>query len=100
MEIINAKIDSTWLGYEDHGILSAMIIVDYGDGGHQGFGGYSLGGDAMSIFVENTLKVVGVESWEELKDKYVRVKTSEHKIFEIGNITKETWFNPEKSFKK
>ena len=32
-----AKIESTHLGYEDHGILTAHLYVDYG-GSHQGIG--------------------------------------------------------------
>ncbi len=39
MEIVNARIDSTMLGIEGHGIMTCMIGLDYG-GSHQGFGGY------------------------------------------------------------
>jgi hypothetical protein len=34
MEMNNATIEYTALGFEGHGILTAMIHVDFGDGGH------------------------------------------------------------------
>lgn len=40
-EIKNARIESTMLGYEDHGILTAFVTVG-GDGWGCGFGGYGL----------------------------------------------------------
>ena len=38
-EIRNAVIQSTMLGYEDHGILTCFLHLDYSGAG-QGFGGY------------------------------------------------------------
>ena len=33
MEIKNAKIESTMLGTEDHGIMTCYLYLDYGDKG-------------------------------------------------------------------
>ncbi len=100
MEIKNAKINSTSLGREDHGILSGYLNLQYDSSSGQSFGGYSLHGEAMSIFVDNVLKIVGVETWEELIGKYVRVKQDDGKVYEIGNLLEDKWFNPKDSFQK
>jgi hypothetical protein len=80
--IKNGRITSTKLGYEDHGILTFWLSLDYG-GTCQGFGGYALDsydkekecrkhGKYAGRCIEQILKVVGVENWEDIKGKYVR----------------------------
>lgn len=104
-EIKNAKIVSTMLGREDHGILTALITLDFSSF-KQAFGGYALdthdgkkrvGHEACGQFVMGVLEVVGVESWEDLKGKYVRVDMEtgwNGKILRIGHITEDKWFDP------
>jgi len=84
------------LGYEDHGILTFFITLDYGDGGHQSFGGYSLGKAYTTKVIEGILKVVGVDRWEKLKGQHIRVKAEHTKVHEIGHILEDKWFNPKK----
>lgn len=82
-----AKITSTMLGYEDHGILTAMLGVDYGTSA-QGIGGYCLDesrrdendsfvgrfGTAFGMeWVRRTLKACGVDSWEKVKGRTILV---------------------------
>lgn len=106
VEIKNAKITGTTLGYEDHGILTCFVHVE-GDSWGCGFGGYGLDewdepqkariGTAYGCqFIIETLKVVGVDSWEKLKGQHVRVESEGWggKITRIGHITKELWFDP------
>lgn len=106
MKIENAKIESTMLGYEDHGILTAFVTVE-GDGWGCGFGGYGLDtwneqqkkriGTAYGLqFIIEVLKVVGVSKWEDLKGKHVRVETEGlgGQIKRLGHITKNLWFDP------
>jgi hypothetical protein len=108
-EMRNAIIESTMLGIEDHGILTALILLDFGGSG-QGFGGYAL--DTYNIekgervpspgcgfFIQRVLEVVGVERWEELPHKHVRVIADGGKVHAIGHIIKNKWFYPEKEFK-
>ncbi len=108
-EIKNAVINSTMLGVEDHGILSCFIHLQY-DGGGQGFGGYAMDSPTRSAnpkderrvgtawgmeFIRRVLDVVGVNNWEDLKGKHVRVKATFSKVESIGNIIKDKWFTPE-----
>lgn len=82
-----AKITNTMLGYEDHGILSCMLTVDYGGAG-QGVGGYSLDtpikgrddkflrreGTAFGMeFVARVIEACGVKSWEQIKGRTIYV---------------------------
>jgi hypothetical protein len=111
--IKNALIESTMLGWEDHGILTAWLTFTY-DGAGQGFGGYSLdepikkdgkflyrrGTDYGMQFIEGIMKAVGATSWEKLKGMHCRVETDSQsdwggKIIRIGHIIKEQWFSPE-----
>jgi hypothetical protein len=98
MEIKNAKIQSTFLGIEDHGIFTAMITLDYGESS-QGFGNHDLTYRDYGIkYLRKILEVVGVDCWEELKGKHVRVKSDGH-IYSIGHIIEDKWFEPEGSKK-
>ncbi len=108
IKILNAKITGTMLGVEDHGILTCYLYLDYGDHGCQSFGGYSLDrfdgpreaktmrtGTAYGMeFVARVLRVVGVDSWEKLKGSVCRVKMTHDKVYAIGNLLSEKWFEP------
>jgi len=106
METKNAKITGTMLGIEDHGIFTCFICLEYGGSG-QGFGGHALdeydkeadtriGVSGGIEYIRKVLEVIEVDSWEELKGKYCRVIVDNFKVYSIGNITKEKWFDPQK----
>lgn len=92
----NAVIKSTSLGFEDHGIMSASITVEFNDG-MISFGGYALGGAATDSFVQGVLKAVGVETWEALVGKHVRCQFDGGgfgaRMIAIGDIIKPNFFN-------
>lgn len=105
IEIKNAIIKSTHLGKEDHGIMSAMVTLDYG-GAQQGFGGYCLdtydekkkkrvGTEYGMRFIMELMAAVGVEKWEDLPGTHVRVKAEYAHIHAIGHIIHDSWFSPE-----
>ena len=76
------KIESTFLGYEDHGILTAYIQFDFGSSG-QSAGGMMFSWrpqgekeqftDAGMAFVSGVLKACGVIQWEKLVGRTVFV---------------------------
>lgn len=101
-EIRNAKIKSTMLGIEDHGILTAMITVDFG-GSQQGFGGWAFDkydgktrvGTAWGMeWIRRLLETIGVEKWEDLIGQVVRIRSTDGLISSIGHIIEEKWFTP------
>lgn len=105
-EIKNARIEDTFLGIEDHGFLTFWLYLDYG-GIVQGFGGYVLDrpgemkkDSALGWVVRRLLEVVGVQEWDQLQKKYVRVECSWDKIYRIGNIIEDKWFDPVVELKK
>lgn len=102
-EILNAKITSTKLG-EEHDCLTADLFVE-GEGWACAFGGYCLdhwfaevgehsSSDGYGAIIE-LMKTLEVESWEELKGKYVRVEIEKcgGKIVKIGHLMKNKWFS-------
>ena len=107
MHYINAKITETKLGcLHDRGIMTFWIMLDF-DGSGQGLGGY-----ALDFYCKTTQKrlqttltgevVYGVlialelDSWEDLKGKYVRIAVDNpglrQNILGIGHIVKDKFF--------
>jgi hypothetical protein len=102
----NAKITSTMLGVEDHGIFTFMLMLDFGDSG-QGYGGYAL--DSWSEPVKRrigtafgceaimrVLAVLEVASWEKLPGTFVRVEGGgllNGTIDRIGHPLKDKWID-------
>lgn len=110
--IENALIKNVDLSMADHGCLTLAMTLQ-GDGWGVVYGGYSLGKgylgadddhfDGSAAGMECLMRImdtVGVEKFQDLKGKYVRVATkgwgSSVKI--IGNILKDKWFDTETFF--
>ena len=88
----NARIESTMLGRDDHGILTFWLILDFG-GSSQGFGGYFVDHDDVLWYcVGRILDIVKVEHWEDLRGKYIRARHSLDKVVAIGNVIADEWF--------
>ena len=110
MEIKNAIISSTSIDTGDRGLLTAWIHLDYGGSG-QGFGGHALylpksykhhtiKGDFAGHFIFRAMEVGGVERWDNLKGKTVRVRIEDGLATAIGHIVKDDWFCPSEDFEK
>ncbi len=99
MEEKNAKIDHTFLGIEDHGTFTFFLILDYGDGGCQGVGGYALCEKTFKV-IEKILKLVGVDEWEKLPGKHIRVKYDHDRVYAIQNYLGGEWFDFGEYFKQ
>lgn len=94
-EIKNARISKTHLGTEDHGIFTCFVFLDY-EGSGQGFGGHQLKYKDYGVeYLRKIIEVVGVDSWEKLPGKHVRVEADHCKVRGIGNIVEDRWFYPE-----
>jgi len=109
--IENAKIDSTTLGVEDHGILTCMLMLS-GDGWGIGFGGYAMDepekdeagkfvgrrGTAFGAeYIRLLLETLQVKRWEDLPGTIVRVETEGGcggRALRIGHALKDRWFDP------
>ena len=112
MEIKNAKISSTMLGREDHGIMTFMIYIDACDFTY-GIGRYCLDefnsatqtrvfrAESMEV-ISKILEVVGVDKWEDLPGKYIRIEYNGFgsTVTKIGNIIEEKWFDLKEFFGK
>lgn len=105
-EIKNAEITGTHLGTLSHGIFQFYIDLKYNDSCSQSYGGYALdapnktkgyrvGTEYGLEAIMQLLRVVGVDEWEDLIGKPVRVKASSYKITQIGNYLKDDWLDLE-----
>ena len=110
--IENALITNVDLSMADHGCLTLVMTLEGGGWGVV-YGGYCLGkgylgadddffdGSAAGMeYLIRIMDTVGVEKFQDLKGKYVRVADkgwgSSVKI--IGNIIKNKWFDAETFF--
>lgn len=109
-EIKNALITNADLSMADYGCLTLAITLDGGGWGVV-YGGYCLGhgylgaddfdGSASGLeSIMRIMDVVGVERFQDLKGKYVRVATKGWggSVKIIGNILKDKWFDIETFF--
>lgn len=107
VEIKNAVIERATITFEDHGVLSAWLHLDYGGSG-QGFGGYSLYlpksftnhrlESVAGHFIWRCMEIAGVEEWGRLAGKTIRVRGNMACIEAIGHIVKDDWFCPKDDF--
>ena len=112
----NAVIESTSLQLDREVFLSAWLHLDYGNGAHQGFGGYVLGGtpeakagdhksqpNLAAEWIVSILLVAGVSKWSDLPGKTIRVRREGSEgdwsgdVIAIGHIVKDLWFNPKEA---
>lgn len=109
--IENAKITNVNLSMADHGVLTLELTLE-GSGWSCVFGGRVIGkgyldakefiGYAKGIEeIMQIMNVVGVERFNDMKGKYVRVETGEwgHSINKIGHIIKDKWFDYNEFYK-
>lgn len=108
--IKNARITSTMLGREDHGIMTFMIYIDAGDFSC-GVGGFCLDefntttqarvfrAESMEA-ISKILDVVGVDKWEDLPGKHIRFEDAGwgSTVTKIGNIITDKWFDMKNFF--
>ena len=107
LEIRNAVIKSARIDMGDRGLLTAWLDLDYGGSG-QGFGGYSLylpksftHHEMLSHaghFLFRCMEVAGVERWDQLPGKTIRVRAKHNGVEAIGHIVKDDWFCPRDDF--
>lgn len=110
--IKNALITNVDLSMADHGCLTLAMTLEGGGWGVV-YGGYCLGkgylgadddffdGSAAGMeYLIRIMDTVGVEKFQDLKGKYVRValKGWGNSVNIIGNIIKDKWFDAETFF--
>ena len=112
-----AKITSTMLGNEDHGIMTCYLYLDLEDSGGIGYGGYGMDkpvkypdgqfirreGAAFGMeCIRLILETLGVGRWEDLPGTFCRLRPpvtlgETSSKCEIGNALKDKWFSFEKT---
>ena len=89
MEVQNAIISETFLGYEEHGNLTFQLYLRKGNS-VQAFGGYRLNVE----HIQAILKTLKVSSWEELPGTPCRIRADDSHIEAIGHFMINEWFQP------
>ncbi len=108
-EIKNAIITHAKIEYGDRGFLQVWLTLDYG-GCSQGFGGYVLylpkSFDHHSVesfaghHIYRCMEIAGVDVWDRITGKSIRVSIKDGLIDGIGHIIKDDWYYPSIDFKK
>lgn len=108
IKIVNARIVKTMLGFEKEiGVCTWNITLETSDF-YTTFGGYRIDriektgeicGEAFGLTsLLRMLQALEISTWEELKDKYIRVQleidsTGACRLVAVGHLMKDTWFN-------
>lgn len=103
----NAIIESAAINIERGGILDVSLQLCL-EGGSQSFGGWSLYLDRSFAnhkmegiaghHIFRVMKIAGVEHWDKLKGKSIRVRGDSNKLDAIGHIVKDDWFCPKEEY--
>jgi hypothetical protein len=106
MDTLNAQINTSRLGFISNGIFSFCLTLTIQDRGAVTLGGYVMDsydkeqekrvGTAYGMnLIMRILEVVGVDTWEELEGKYIRIKNTKlgDRVSAIGNLMKEEWID-------
>jgi len=97
--IYNAKILSTQLYTEDHGIPTCWVDLDYG-GSQQSFGGHDLRHPDYGVkYLFGIMNALRVSCWEKLPGTYCRAEVKDGLVVGIGHIMENSWFHPAKLIK-
>ena len=109
-EIINMKICKSELSMADHGVLTFNLTLE-GSGCGVVYGGRVIGKGCLGAkefegsakgteALMRIMDTVGVERWEDLPGKYVRVVSDGwgSTITKIGNIIDDKWFDAKEFF--
>lgn len=104
-EIRNTKITGTSLTMADHGCITFWVHLE-GGGIGVSYGGYCIGhgylgsdnfdGSGKGLeAMARIMNVVGVDTWEDMKGKYVRIVDPGlgGTVTKIGNILEDRWFD-------
>lgn len=106
-ELKNAVIELATIDIGERGFLDCWLTLNYGGSG-QGFGGFVLYlpksfdhhklESCAGHFLYRVMEVAGVENWDQLKGKTIRVKATDGGVVAIGHIIKDDWFCPSDDF--
>lgn len=106
-EVKNAQITDTFLGYNENGFVTFFIHVVWNRDFSCDLGGMPMDQEILANLC-GILKTVGVQKWEDLKGKLVRIavekvtpedtkgadgETEIRVANKIGNILDEDWFD-------
>lgn len=110
--IENAKIVNANLSMADHGVLCLWLELE-GDSWGVGFGGYVIGHGYLGAKefrgyekgteeIMRIMDTVGVETFNDLVGKYVRVEREDGfgPVYKIGNLIEDKWFDYKEFYKK
>lgn len=108
--IENVRIKNVSISMADHGVLTYGITLE-GSGWGCVYGGYCIGHgylgsesfDGSGKGLEAMMRImdtVGVEKWEDLAGKYMRIATKGWggTVEIIGNVLEDKWFNQKEFF--
>lgn len=89
----NVRITKITLDRKDFGSLTSWIAFEW-EGGGQGGGGYNLGGPFCYLWIVGILEALQLDDFYLIKGTNCRIRHSHDKVFQIGHINKDKWFDP------
>ena len=99
--IKNATIEKAYITLERGSFITMSLQLAHEDG-HQVFaGGYNLYNvrfpyvGYLAHFVARAMQLTGVDNFNQLPGKNIRILSDDSRIYRIGHIYKDDWFDPD-----
>lgn len=104
VEIINARIASTHLGFDGGAMFGTLQLQGKGFG--VAFSGHVIHVQAQTQdqedwqtafgmeYITRILNTVGVQTWEALQGQAIRLMREGNQVVAIGHLIEEVWFEP------
>ena len=91
-KIYNAKVKFSYFGYKPGELgLYVQLGFDYENG--------TVSTNLVQVndtkIITKILKVLGLQSWEEVSRKFARIKVTDKKVIAVGNLIENVWVEME-----
>lgn len=106
-ELKNARVKRARLGYEDHGLLTYALDLDF-DGTMQSYGNLLFSNRKEGVKVANafggqmimsTLDLLEVRTWDQVSGSVCRALCDWSMIYAIGHFQKDLWLEADHVYK-
>jgi hypothetical protein len=97
VQVTNAVIKQTFIGIEQ-GVLGVYLGVHVGGDQLVRIVNLQVESDGKPSaragdLIRNILEIVGVDTWELLSERAVRIKVEEGSVVAVGNLLTDNWLN-------
>ncbi|MBY0547657.1 MAG: hypothetical protein K2W95_10210 [Candidatus Obscuribacterales bacterium] len=93
MDVFNARISQSSILVDEDRLSVSLDFEAPGLCGSFGYSNFAIDSEAIGRYISAILKLVGESRWEKLAGQYIRVRLKDSKVYAIGHILHDNWFD-------